>query len=63
MSFLVKSRLSVPLTMTAKIAMENFDETRWLAALLSGGQTENRGPGATEHVDSALASAENAPPR
>ncbi len=49
--------------MTAKIAMENFDETRWLAALLSGSQTENRGPGATEHVDSALASAENAPPR
>ena len=56
--------LSVPLTMTAKIAMENFDETRWIAALLSGGATENHGgPGVTEHVDSEVASAENAPPR
>jgi len=30
--------LSVPLTMTVKIALESFDETRWLGVLLSSGR-------------------------
>ncbi len=30
--------LSVPLTMTVKIALENFDETRWLAIMLGSGR-------------------------
>ena len=30
--------LSVPLTMTVKIALENFDDTRWLAVLLGSGK-------------------------
>lgn len=28
--------LSIPLTMTVKIALENFDDTRWLATILGG---------------------------
>lgn len=31
--------LSVPLTMTVKIALESFDETRWLGVLLSSGRS------------------------
>jgi len=30
--------LSVPLTMTVKIALDNFDDTRWMAVLLSSGK-------------------------
>lgn len=30
--------LSVPLTMTVKIALENFEETRWVAVMLGSGQ-------------------------
>lgn len=55
--------LSVPLTMTAKIAMENFDETKWLAALLSGGKTKGRAPGAAGDTGSTLASADDTLPR
>jgi predicted PurR-regulated permease PerM len=31
--------LSVPLTMTMKIALSSFDETQWLSALLDGGSS------------------------
>jgi len=31
--------LSIPLTMTVKIALESFDETRWLGVLLSSGRS------------------------
>jgi len=31
--------LSIPLTMTVKIALESFDETRWIGVLLSSGRS------------------------
>ena len=31
--------LSIPLTMTLKIAFENFDETRWLAVMMGSGKS------------------------
>lgn len=31
--------LSIPLTMTVKIAFENFDETRWLAVMMGSGKS------------------------
>jgi len=33
--------LSVPLTMTVKIALDNFDDTRWMAVLLGSGKGIN----------------------
>jgi predicted PurR-regulated permease PerM len=45
--------LSVPLTMTAKIAMDDFEETRWLAVLLSGGDGEQQEAEREESRDDA----------
>ena len=34
--------LSIPLTMTVKIALESFEDTRWLAVMLSSGKVSSR---------------------
>lgn len=45
--------LSVPLTMTAKIALDSREETRWLAILLGPEITAKDGEPTTEEVDRA----------
>ncbi|HAY38324.1 MAG TPA: hypothetical protein DCY53_02645, partial [Desulfobacteraceae bacterium] len=45
--------LSVPLTMTAKIALDSREETRWLAILLGSEITVKDGEPTTEEADRA----------
>ena len=45
--------LSVPLTMTAKIALDSREETRWLAILLGSEITAKDGEPTTEEADRA----------
>jgi hypothetical protein len=43
--------LSVPLTMTAKIALDSREETRWLAILLGPETAAKNGVPTTEEVE------------
>ncbi|HEY7772875.1 MAG TPA: AI-2E family transporter [Marinagarivorans sp.] len=46
--------LSIPLTMTVKIALESFDETRWVGVMLGSGSMASRIASGAENTDIAL---------